>query len=878
MDIFTGINFTISYNDDVANRSPQNSSNVEIDSIAAFPSLSIQSSTSEIETYDGDYTTKLMAEQAVDDFEIVVNYMPDNTTHMFLDNMVDKQTEFQVILKYHEDDESIQYAIVNGTLVSTSVNGDKDQVLSKSYRFSTTELVQRSTSIELLKPIYEGDFGVGANGDDVPQYQPVVATGNSFIKIPASQGGNPLGSDMMGIGLIDNGSYSALGISKAGALALFIKNGSTAWTRIYTGTQMDARYVPLTRTVNGIPLSANISLTNHDIGLGDVVNAPQLKIASNLSDLDNVSTARTNLDVYSKSEVSDNYVSKTTTVNGKGLSTDIVLSKSDIGLANVTNDAQLKIASNLSDLANVATARTNLGLGTAAVVNTGTSGAVIPLLSTANTWSGVQTFSGSIVGSITGTASNVTGTVAIANGGTGATTAATARTNLGLGTAATVNTGTSGTVIPLLSAANTWSGVQAFSSTITGSISGNSASSTKLLTSRLMATNLSSTTAASFDGTAEANLGVFGTLGIGNGGTGANSASQARVNLGLGSAAIFNQGTAGGTVPLLSGTNTWSGEQTFLGTNNHFGSVITIGSASGFPRIEMGRIDGNAVNTFIDMHSSGSDNDFDVRIQSSGGSSTDGQGVCTIVSSALRVNGSTVLLQGDYGLGSAGASFSMNSDQMLAYVRTAGSGFFRNNTSTTYNDSYAASVLARSADTWTLIGASYNGNGVRVAAGTQTTTAYVYELWTSRNTTVDTNNFIKRASPIIRLTNDVDLMLDSFTDGFEVSGCAAYNSEAEGIHAERTSTGVYKITGTEGLYHDGWTIEIPQDINGNRLCFVETEYDSESKALTIKVYKRKFDGETGEFTAGVPMNIPDARWIDLRVEMPEDSIYKMRQE
>jgi len=37
-----------------------------------------------------------------------------------------------------------------------------------------------------------------------------------------------------------------------------------------------------------------------------------------------------------------------------------------VGLGNVTNDAQLKIASNLSDLNSAATARTNLGLGTAA--------------------------------------------------------------------------------------------------------------------------------------------------------------------------------------------------------------------------------------------------------------------------------------------------------------------------------------------------------------------------------------------------------------------------------------------------------------------------------------------------------------------------------
>jgi hypothetical protein len=45
------------------------------------------------------------------------------------------------------------------------------------------------------------------------------------------------------------------------------------------------------------------------------------------------------------------------------------LTKSDVGLGNVTNDAQLKIASNLSDLNNVATTRGNLSLGSLAVLN-----------------------------------------------------------------------------------------------------------------------------------------------------------------------------------------------------------------------------------------------------------------------------------------------------------------------------------------------------------------------------------------------------------------------------------------------------------------------------------------------------------------------------
>ena len=62
----------------------------------------------------------------------------------------------------------------------------------------------------------------------------------------------------------------------------------------------------------------------------------------------------------------------------------------DVGLANVTNDAQLKIASNLSDLASAATARTNLGLGTAAVANIGTSGDAVPKLNANNTFSGNQ--------------------------------------------------------------------------------------------------------------------------------------------------------------------------------------------------------------------------------------------------------------------------------------------------------------------------------------------------------------------------------------------------------------------------------------------------------------------------------------------------------
>lgn len=71
------------------------------------------------------------------------------------------------------------------------------------------------------------------------------------------------------------------------------------------------------------------------------------------------------------------------------------------------------------------------------------------------------------------------------------------------------------------------------STNITSNFNGNAASASKLETERNFQVNLSSASASSFNGTANCNPGVTGTLPIANGGTGATTAANALKNLGV---------------------------------------------------------------------------------------------------------------------------------------------------------------------------------------------------------------------------------------------------------------------------------------------------------------------------------------------------------
>lgn len=134
-----------------------------------------------------------------------------------------------------------------------------------------------------------------------------------------------------------------------------------------------------------------------------------------------------------------------------------------------------------------------------------------------------------------------------------------------------------------------------------------------------------------------------------------------------------------------------------------------------------------------------------------------------------------------------------------------------------------------------------------------------FVLWHSRNTTKDANGFLKGASPIVKV----------FADKVELNDDAVNQN----VVYKKNGIGDYTITTQSGLSTDGWYIELPKDMNGNpKVAVTLTEVDG---VITLKTYKRIFSMETFTFEPDLdnPLDIPDGRWIDLRLnEVPVEEV------
>ena len=155
-------------------------------------------------------------------------------------------------------------------------------------------------------------------------------------------------------------------------------------------------------------------------------------------------------------------------------------------------------------------------------------------------------------------------------------------------------------------------------------------------------------------------------------------------------------------------------------------------------------------------------------------------------------------------------------------------------------------------------------------------------IYHTGNTTKDSNGNLKAASPVVKL----------FADDIEL------NDESEGVEMEHLGVGHYLIKGVVGFNADGaWGINngfvIPQDHNGKNMVLIDYEVRPDGDIEVFVFHQQNADmperfqnkrikhfdeeGVPVYFENYEPCDVPESRWIDMRVEMPPNSLYNQKQ-
>ncbi|WP_025154444.1 hypothetical protein [Morganella morganii] len=147
----------------------------------------------------------------------------------------------------------------------------------------------------------------------------------------------------------------------------------------------------------------------------------------------------------------------------------------------------------------------------------------------------------------------------------------------------------------------------------------------------------------------------------------------------------------------------------------------------------------------------------------------------------------------------------------------------------------------------------------------------------------DSNGFLKKSSPVIVIHSD---------------GNYETNDESEGAEVRRTGTGQYHITGILGYNSDGaWGvnggISVPKDNNGLELVYVDDRVQEDGSIIIETCHRQhahlpeRFqnwrlkeitpESERIFYQDGEPCDLPESTRLDVRVEMPQGSVWNVKQ-
>ena len=240
-----------------------------------------------------------------------------------------------------------------------------------------------------------------------------------------------------------------------------------------------------------------------------------------------------------------------------------------------------------------------------------------------------------------------------------------------------------------------------------------------------------------------------------------------------------------------------------------------------------------------------------------------------------------VMQPGMFGLGRPDGALIFNTtsqDDLLAGLTGYGLTVLRNDAQipepwNIWN--YSPTIFARTGDTYSLFSMPFESSGkVRILGGSASTGwTHSRILYDDKNTVVDSNGFIKQASPVVKV----------FSNGkYET------NDESEGVTVTRLDIGQYLIEGCKALNSDAaWGgidggFEIPTDRNKQPLIWLDYEVSADGSVL-VKTYHRTHPdapafarNELEGVGDGDPVDIPRDQFVSVRVEMPADSLYNQK--
>ncbi|HHR6043639.1 TPA: hypothetical protein ACS70H_000527 [Providencia alcalifaciens] len=247
----------------------------------------------------------------------------------------------------------------------------------------------------------------------------------------------------------------------------------------------------------------------------------------------------------------------------------------------------------------------------------------------------------------------------------------------------------------------------------------------------------------------------------------------------------------------------------------------------------------------------------------------------------------TLMLLGDFGWG-GNQDLNWNVENSESGIsnklkdRQTQSQIHRFPSSNVFASAYTTNAYFKSGDTWMNLSADKN-TGVAILTVGTSSTFKITTLYSTANTTKDANGNLKAASPVIKV----------YSDHIEL------NDESEGVELEKLGTGRYKLKGTLGMNSDAsWGgihggLVVPNGINNLPLVWadfdvlpdgdiiIETRYRKHTlhprlEAQRLMTYPEFLDENNVEREDYDYCDIPNGHWIDVRVNMPSDSIYNQK--